>query len=312
MEDNALKKKDTLSRPLVVALIAIFCTILWGSAAPAIKTGYRLMNIGNKDIASIILFAGCRFTIAGILVLATDVVRNRRLPSPKRSDWGRFVMLALTMTVGQYVFNFIGVANASSVNASILNGSGTLFSILLACLLFRRERVTIGKCVGCVLGFGGLALMNLGGKASGVSFMGEGLMLIGAVCNGIAANQCAIYARKTDPVQLTGAQFLIGGLIMCAIGALAGGRMETGTASAWGILVYLGALSAGAYTLWNILLAHNEVSKVTVYGFLTPLSGVVISALLMGELERAISVQTLVSLACVCVGVAVVSRDSAK
>ena len=39
---------------------------------PCIKVGYRLFQIDSADTATQILFAGCRFTIAGIMVILFD------------------------------------------------------------------------------------------------------------------------------------------------------------------------------------------------------------------------------------------------
>ena len=60
------QKQNTLTKTGIVALLACVCCILWGSAIPVIKTGYRLMQVDSADTASQIVFAGVRFTLAGI------------------------------------------------------------------------------------------------------------------------------------------------------------------------------------------------------------------------------------------------------
>ena len=57
-----------MTKSIVVWIGAMICCALWGSAFPCIKIGYRLMQIGAGDTASQILYAGCRFTLAGILI----------------------------------------------------------------------------------------------------------------------------------------------------------------------------------------------------------------------------------------------------
>lgn len=52
---------DFFTRPVVVFGIAILCTLLWGSAYPAIKTGYALLSIQPHDVPSQMVFAGQRF-----------------------------------------------------------------------------------------------------------------------------------------------------------------------------------------------------------------------------------------------------------
>ena len=62
----------TKTRPVRggIFLPALLCTALWGSAIPAVKAGYDLFSIAGEDAAAKLFFAGMRFTIAGLLVLA--------------------------------------------------------------------------------------------------------------------------------------------------------------------------------------------------------------------------------------------------
>ena len=43
--------KTTLTKTWVVAALACVCCLLWGSAIPLIKTGYRLMQVDSADTA---------------------------------------------------------------------------------------------------------------------------------------------------------------------------------------------------------------------------------------------------------------------
>ena len=49
--------KSFFQKTIVVWVGALICCALWGSAFPAIKTGYILFNIDTKDIPSLLLFA---------------------------------------------------------------------------------------------------------------------------------------------------------------------------------------------------------------------------------------------------------------
>ena len=64
------QKNKLMTNSLFVALAAMFCCALWGSATPFIKTGYKLM-LPENDVASTILFAGVRFVISLICVTAS-------------------------------------------------------------------------------------------------------------------------------------------------------------------------------------------------------------------------------------------------
>ena len=58
------------------------CCILWGSAIPVIKTGYRILAVDSADTASQIVFAGIRFALAGILVLVFASIREKHMVLP--------------------------------------------------------------------------------------------------------------------------------------------------------------------------------------------------------------------------------------
>ena len=88
-----------------------------------------------------------------------------------------------------------------------------------------------------------------------------------------------------------------------------GGGLGAVTAGGVAIIGYLALVSAVAYTLWSILLAWNDVSKVAIYGFVNPLCSVVLSALLLGEIKQAFHVGSLIALILVCAGIYIVNAD---
>ena len=71
-------QKNFLSNPVVVLFGALICCALWGSAFPCIKIGYKMMHIASSDTASQILYAGCRFTLAGILAVFLGSLTQRQ------------------------------------------------------------------------------------------------------------------------------------------------------------------------------------------------------------------------------------------
>ena len=92
-----------------------------------------------------------------------------------------------------------------------------------------------------------------------------------------------------------------------AAGGFMGGHITKVTPAGIGLLVYLALVSAVAYSLWGILLKYNPVSRVTVFGFMNPVFGVLLSALLLGEKDQASGILGLLSLLLVSVGIYVVN-----
>ena len=62
-------KQEWMQKTVVVWFGALLCCLLWGSAFPCIKIGYKMFHIASADASSQLLFAGCRFFLAGVLVL---------------------------------------------------------------------------------------------------------------------------------------------------------------------------------------------------------------------------------------------------
>ena len=94
---------------------------------------------------------------------------------------------------------------------------------------------------------------------------------------------------------------------MWLFGAISGGHLHM-TAKAWLILFYLAFVSAAAYSLWAVLLKYNPVSKVTVFGFLNPLCGVIISSIVLHE-SGVFTWQGMTALLLVCIGILTVNSE---
>src|SRR5690606_40500576 len=81
---------------------ATLCCLLWGSAVPAVKFGYGLIGIVPSDTPSLLLFAGLRFCLAGLMLLAYALLTGRSIAmSAKRT--GEVTLLGLGQTTLQYV-----------------------------------------------------------------------------------------------------------------------------------------------------------------------------------------------------------------
>ena len=72
------------------------------------------------------------------------------------------------------------------------------------------------------------------------------------------------------------------------------------------MLLYLAMVSAVAYSLWGMLLKYNPISKVAVFGFMNPVFGVILSALLLQEADS-LGVMCIAALGLVCVGIYIVN-----
>ncbi len=295
----------------VTVLTAVFCCVLWGSASPAIKIAYEQFQIGPEDTASRIMLAGARFMIAGVMTIVFGSILARKVLVPRKTSWKNVVILSLVQTVGQYYFFFMALANTSGVRGSIINASGNFIAILFAVYIFRFEKMTLRKLAGCLVGFAGILLILGGGQAlmdgGRVTLAGEGAMLIADFFYAASGCLIKIFSRDENPVALSGYQFLIGGVILTVIGTAMGGSLVFYTTGCALNLLYMGFISAGAYTLWGVLLKYNPVSRVSILGFINPVMGVLLSALFLGEGREAFSLTGLLALLLVSAGIIIVN-----
>lgn len=307
-----MKKNMTsaLTKSPMICLLAMFCCLLWGSAFPCIKIGYALFHITSDDVGSQTLFAGCRFTLAGILVIILGSILNRKILTPKKTSIPSILKLGMVQTVLQYLLFYIGLANTTGVKSSIITGSNVFLSILVAALIFKYETLTFSKIAGCLLGFAGVILINLNGTGldAGMKLTGEGAVFLSALSYAFSSAMIKKYSREESPVVLSGYQFLFGGIVLTLAGVAFGGRLSGFTAPSLGLLLYMAFISAAAYTLWGILLKYNPVAKVSVYGFLNPVFGVLLSAFLLQESSQAFGLTGLAALLLVCLGIFIVNR----
>jgi drug/metabolite transporter (DMT)-like permease len=294
-----------------VFLLATLCCALWGSAFPAVKSGYALLKVAPTDIASQLLFAGWRFALAGAILLIVAIVMKKPVLAMSRGQAGQVALLGLTQTAIQYVFFYIGLAHASGVKSSIMNATSVFFSVVLAHFIYADDRLSGRKALGCLIGFLGVVVVNLGGGALGFDFtlLGEGFIVIAAFVLAAASIYGKRLSRSLDPMVMTGWQLFVGGLILTAAGMGMDGELQGFDLTSGALLLYLALLSSVAFAVWSLLLKHNPVGMIAAFNFLIPVFGVSLSVLFLGE--SMLRWSYLIALVLVCAGIWLVTRSGA-
>ena len=308
------KKQSFLQSGPGVFLLASLCNILWGSAIPFINLGYRSFAVASGDTATQILFAGLRFTLAGIITIIIRSIMLGHLAVPKKGGAHRVLLLALTQTMLQYFLFYIGVARTEAVKSSIIQGLNSFVAILVACFVFRTEKMTVRKMVGGLLGIAGILVVSLTGSGLSAKFSvgGEGALFLSMVAASTSSSLIKRFGREDDPMTLSGWQFMTGGLVMAVGGYLAGGRLRPVSPLAFPTLLYLALLSAVAYSIWAVLLSCNPVSRVAAYMVLQPIFGVLITMILTGGNSPVSPARIVIALALVSACIMLISSDREK
>ena len=299
----------TLQRGPVIILLALFCTILWGTAYPAVKIGYELFAIDAADGFGKLLFAGLRFTLAGLMTLAVSIMLQKKLVVPEHRHWSGIALLGIVQTTCQYIFFYLGLANTSGVTGSILYALATFFVVIFAHFMFPDDRMTLQKMIGCCIGFAGVFLITFDGSGMGGGFVftGEGFIMLSTLSSALGSIISRSVTQGQDPVVVTGYQLTGGGLLLILIGLCGHGQFGDVTGRGLLLLLYMAFLSAAAFTVWTMLLKYNPASRIAIYNFLIPIFGTTFSVMFLGE--SIFNARSLLALVLACAGIYIVNKE---
>lgn len=278
-------------RPLWVAIFALTAAIVWGWAYPLIKLGFAEFQITQDMTGSKMLFAGIRFCISGIIILLMAQSKGKKLTFNIRQHWWYILLFSLFNTTLHYFFFYIGLSHAEGARSAILNSLSVFSVVILACVFFKSDRMTIRKVIGCVLGFAGiLALnMNVAGintaevPTGGFTFLGDGFIILNALCGAAASLMTRGLSKRIDVFVGTGYSLAVGGALLIIPGLAIGGTLSCITPLGIIYLLLLIGISTTGFGLYNKLLSCNPVGKVAIYNSLIPVVGAVTSCLCLGE-----------------------------
>lgn len=273
--------KRILTTKWIVISIAIFCSILWGSAFPVLKVSYTELQMAADDTIAKVVFAGMRFFLAGIMLLVGLFFVNRGAIKVQMRRIPVLVLFGVVQTALQYFFFYNGLAKTSGMQGAILVSGGTFFTVLLAHYFYVNDKMDLPKVIGLVTGFAGIIVANWGQELElSFQFTGEGYMILAGLTGAIGTIMAKELAVGIHPFSLTGWQLTIGAGLMLLIGVpqLQPNAM-TFTSLGLGLFLYSAVLSAVAFALWYSILKYNKAGEISIYKFATPVSGAILSAI---------------------------------
>lgn len=284
MNEKEIQEGSVFKRPLWVAFFALTAAVAWGWAYPLIKLGFEEFAISGDMTGAKMLFAGVRFSVAGAIVLLLAWAKGCRFAVAGAPGVAYLLLFALLNTTLHYAFFYIGLSNSAGARAAILNSLGVFMLVLLACVFYKSDRLTMRKVVGCVMGFAGILLLNVGGGESGAfTFAGDGMIILNALCAALAGLMTRGLGKRADAFVATGYSLAAGGVMLAAIGLAMGGVLPVVTLKGCVILLLLVLISSLCFTLYNKLLICNPVGKVAIFNSLIPVVGAGASCLCLGE-----------------------------
>lgn len=263
--------------------IAVLCCVLWGSAFPVLKISYKELSITSIDKPELLALGGLRFFIAAILlVVFTKFVIKQSLNIGKKNIM-KLVALGFFQTAFYYYLFYNGVANTTGTKGAIIGTLETFFTVILAHFVYTNDRIDLNKSIGIVTGFIGIVIANFGKEfGASVSFLGEGLLALSCLMGAISSIMVKEFAKSIHPFVITSYQMLFGALMMMGVGYGQGASLSFNVISG-SLLIYSALLSSVAFSLWFTLLKYNNAGEISLYRFLIPISGAILSAIFVGE-----------------------------
>ena len=200
------------------------------------------------------------------------------------SNWWYILLFSLLNTTIHYACFYIGLSYSNGARAAILNSLGVFILVLLACLFFKTDKLNSRKIIGCVMGFSGILALNLGtGNSGQFTWLGDGMIILNALCSAFAGLMTKGLSKKVDIFVGTGYSLAIGGSLLILPGIFMGGCLPQITWTGIMILALLICISSLGFALYNKLLSCNPIGKVAIFNSLIPAVGAVTSCWCLQE-----------------------------
>jgi len=254
--------------------------IIWG-------TTYLAIHVALETVP-VLLLAGLRWMVAGVLLCGILLAKGRRLP-PMRL-WGALVLLGFLMNIMGNGFVVYAQQYVASGLTAVLIATTPFWSALVERLLPNGDRFSARSLVGLTIGFSGIVIlvwpeMSQGG-ASGRAFVG-GVIAIQLACVGWVAGTS--YAKRhelgDDPFPSSALQMVFSGVMLLSAatwhGDWAALSFTPRTLAAMAYLSIAGSLVA--YSAYIYAIQHLRLSLVSLYAYINPIIAVALGTVLLGE-----------------------------
>lgn len=283
---------------------------LWGSAFPTVKLTYQELNIGGNDVSQMILLAGIRFFLAGLIVLLIMFFVDREHIYQLKTEFPYLLKLGLIVVTFGYIFFYIGTANTSGMKSALITSSSTFFVVIFSHFLLQNESFNKYKLIAIIFGFAGIIISNIDkGFDFNFSIKGEGFMLVNSILGALGTIYVKKKGKNLSPFASSAGQFLYGGFLLMLIGYIWYGGMLDFTPKSILLIIYSALISSVAFSLWYFVLQEYKASEVAFLRLFIPFFGTFLSALVLGE---ELNVSIIVGLIFVIVGIVIVNKAKAK
>lgn len=277
----------TLSPTARQRALFLFLCFVWGTTWLAMKVGIATVPPG--------LFAGSRWTVAGLILLAVRKAQGEPMRvTPTLA--GRLVVVAVLMVTLNQVIQLYGLRYITAGLAAVISSALTPISLLGFSVAMRQERLSLRQLVAMAVGVAGIfALFGpdaVAGTLDAWAMLGAMGVTVGCLCYSAGSVMARPLMRSLAPTQMAAVTNLIGGLILLFSSLLFEPGARAAMQSQWGwpaFLAWLYLLLPGsvlATATYFVLVRDWGPTKTGTYAFISPVIAVVLGMALFGEHSR--------------------------
>ena len=256
--------------------------LMWGSS-------YLFIKIGVETLPPLSV-AALRIAI-GLAILAVAVAATRT-PFP----WDRRTLghLAVLGVVNIAVpFSLIGWAEQriDSGLAGMLQASSPIFTLVIAGMFLRDERITPARLSGVLVGFAGIVVLSgsnlgeLGSQAGLDRLLGDLAIVASSLCYAVGNVYARRNLRQARPLVLATGQVGAGLVVLLGLALFVdGGVVMPSVPGAAVSVLWLGVVGTGfAYMVFFRILTRWGATRVSLVAYLMPVVAVALGIVVLGE-----------------------------
>jgi len=277
----------TVSRTAQQRGLFFFLCFVWGTTWLAMKVGIATVPPG--------LFAGSRWTVAGLVLLAARKAQGEPVRVTLRLA-PRLVMVAILMVTLNQVIQLYGLKYITAGLAAVISSALTPISLLGFSVALGQERFSSRQLAAMAVGVAGIFMLfgpdALAGTLDGWAILGAAGVTVGCLCYSAGTVMARPLMRTLAPTQMAAMTNLIGGLILLCASLLFEPGARTALQFHWGWPALFGWLylllpgSVLATAAYFVLVRDWGASRAGAYAFISPVIAVVLGMELFGEHAR--------------------------
>jgi drug/metabolite transporter (DMT)-like permease len=271
--------------------LLLLMVLIWGANFSVVKAALR-------DFPPL-AFNAIRLVLASVVFLVSIAAAG--WPRLSRRDWLSVAALAV---IGHFVYQLCfmgGLARTTASNSSLILG-GSPVAVALASAMVGHERVPRGQWAGVLLSVAGIYLVvGTGAHFGGASLAGDLLTLGAVACWSAYTVGARPLLERHSPLVVTGLTMALGTVFIAPLGIpdLRGMDLSHVHPWAWVALVFSSILALNvAYLIWYTAVQRIGNLRTSVYSNVTPIVGMSVAALFLGEQMTASKVAGAAAILC--------------